>query len=280
MSVQYKITPDMVIVPRMHDKGWSVDYKISVIIPTRGRPDLLKNCLLSLLNNSYKKSRLFEIILLIDNDDNETLQTAIGLQSQFIFTIDHDKTKCNSLSIIVLDRSEYMQRDYNNAGAIAAKGELVFVLNDDATIDTNDWDKTIYDFYQNNKPKDDIMLIAISDNTHDSRSKDIMGEVRSPETHGPCFPIVTKTFINYTKGIFPSNIRMWGADIILYKIFYSSNRVYRLHNVHVEHHSYHASNREKDCINDHVSMVSSRPKEMLSIAEYIGYIQNIISKNA
>jgi glycosyltransferase involved in cell wall biosynthesis len=264
--------------PRMYDNGWSPDYKISVVIPTRQRSKLLIDCLNSLLDKSYKDDRLFEVILLIDNDDTETLQTAIELQSKFSFINKFDNTECNSLLIMIVNRSEYMQRDYNNAGSVAAKGELVLVLNDDTIMNTENWDYIIYQFYQDNKTKDDIMMIAISDNTHNSNSEDSLGQIRSENTHGPCFPIVTKTFVNYIKGIFPSNIRMWGVDIILFKIFQNVDRVYRLYNISIDHNSFHTSSRDKDDINDYVADISAKPQYLPTIPEYIDYIQSIIAK--
>ncbi len=270
---------DTISAPKMYPNGWSIDYKISVIIPTRERPELLTDCLNSLLDKSYKNNRLFEVILLIDNDDPETLKTAINLQSKFSFTNILDNTKCNSLSIIVVDRSEYMQRDYNNVGAVAAKGDLVFVLNDDAIMNTLDWDKIIYDFYLENKNLDDIMFLAITDDTHDAVSLDSLGRIRDSETHGPCFPIVTKTFVKYLRGIFPSNIRMWGADIVLYSIFKQVDRVYKLHNISISHNSFHSGNRAKDTINERIKEISDKPQYLPTIPEYITYLQSILTNN-
>lgn len=269
----------IISAPKMYNNGWSPDYKISVIIPTRQRSQLLINCLNSLLDKSYEDDRLFEVILLIDSDDMETLQTAIQLQSRFNFINKFDNTQCNSLLIMVVNRSEYMQRDYNNVGSVASRGELVLVLNDDTIMHTKNWDHIIYEFYQNNKTQDDIIMIAMSDNTHDSNSEDSLGKIRSENSHGPCFPIVTKTFVNYVKGIFPSNIRMWGADIILFKIFQNLDRVYRLKNVVIDHNSFHTSTRDKDNINDYINNISSKPQYLPTISEYINYIKLIINKN-
>lgn len=265
-------------VPLMGNDGWSLDYKISVIIPTRGRSELLRKCLTSLLDYSYKKDRLFEIILVIDNDDTETLKTAIELQSKFNFYSNIDNTEANSLSIMIIKRSEYMQRDYNNAAAIAAKGKLVFVLNDDVTIETKNWDQIIYNYYLTNKNQEDIMLISISDDSHDALSKDSLGNTRSQETHGPCFPIVTKTFINLTKGIFPSNIRMWGADIVLHRIFKQINKVYTLEDIKILHNSFHSSNRQKDETNRYIETISSKSQYLLDTNSYIQYINSLIVK--
>jgi glycosyltransferase involved in cell wall biosynthesis len=263
----------------MYPNGWSIDYKISVIIPTRERPELLTDCLNSLLDKSYKNNRLFEIILLIDNDDSETLKTAIGLQSKFSFTNILDNTKCNSLSIIVIDRSEYIQRDYNNAGAVAAKGALVFVLNDDAIINTIDWDKIIYDFYLENKNSDDIMLLAIKDDSHDGSHLDSLGESRDLDTHGPCFPIVTKTFVKHINGIFPSNIRMWGADIALHSIFKQVGKVYTVPNISISHNSFHSGSRAEDTINEHVTKISKKPQYLPTTSQYLFYLQSIFNSH-
>jgi len=236
---------------------WCWDYKVSIVIPTRGRIELLKDCLLSILDKSFKRERLFEIILVIDYDDDETLNFVREFSDNFKFNCPKTKMRLNSLSVILTERSEYMQRDYNNAGANAAKGDLIFILNDDCIMTTTDWDKKLVDYYIENKPDDDIMLIACSDNTHDGKSLDLKGQVRTNEDHGACFPIFTKTFCDIFKGVFPPEFKMWCADTNTNYFFKKFDRKYRFQEIHVDHISYHTKTREPDSINHHVKNVSS-----------------------
>jgi glycosyltransferase involved in cell wall biosynthesis len=254
-----------------HIDKWSIDYKISVIFPTRNRLELLKKCLDSLLNKSYKKHRLFEIILVVDYDDKQTLDYILNTKDIFQFT-DGDLT-ANSLSVLLTEQSEFMQRDYNNAASIAAKGDIIFLLNDDVVIETEDWDLKIYEFYQANKPSDDIMLIGLVENTKDVyHNNNGIG-------HGVCFPVVTKTYINMMRGVFPPDIKMWFADTAISRIFTSINRVWLLDSVKVFHDSYHAKTRPKDPININIEKINTTQGGIKRFEPYIAFISNHLNKN-
>lgn len=248
---------------------WSIDYKISVIFPTRNRIGLLKKCLNSLLDKCYKKHRLFEIILVVDYDDKETLDFISSIKNMFKFT-DKNLT-ANSLSVLLTEQSEFMQRDYNNAASIAAKGDVVFLLNDDVVIETEDWDFRIYEFYQKNKPTDDIMLIGLVENT-----KDIYHNANGIG-HGVCFPIITKTYINMMGGVFPPDIKMWFADTALSYIFNSINRTYLLDNVKIFHDSYHAKTRPKDAIN--ITIENIKQSSIQNFEPYISFISDNLNNH-
>jgi len=252
-----------------HIDKWSIDYKISVIFPTRNRLELLKRCLESLLDKCYKKHRLFEIILVVDHDDKQTLDYILSIKDMFKFT-DGNLT-ANSLSVLLTEQSEFMQRDYNNAASIAAKGDIVLLLNDDVVIETEDWDLKIYEFYQANKPADDIMLIGLAENTKDIYHKaNGMG-------HGVCFPTITKTYVNMMRGVFPPDIKMWYADTALSYIFNAINRIYLLDSVKIFHDSYHAQTRPKDSVNMSVEKINQGGIQ--NFEPYVSFIRNNLDKN-
>jgi len=258
---------------------WCWDYKVSIVIPTRGRVELLKDCLLSILDKSFKRERLFEIILVIDYDDDETLKFVRGFSDNFKFNCPKTKMRLNSLSVILTERSEFMQRDYNNAGANAAKGDLIFILNDDCIMTTTNWDKKLVDYYIENKPDDDIMLIACSDNTHDGESLDIKGQVRNNETHGACFPIFTKTFCDIFNGVFPPEFKMWCVDTAMNSFFKEFDRKYRFKEMHIDHISYHTKTREPDSINHHVEKVSNSPVPPSTMQYYFDTVSKYIKND-
>lgn len=265
---------------RTADKNkWCWDYKISVVIPTRGRIELLRKCLLSILDKSFKSDRLFEIILVIDYDDDETLNFVREFSDRFKFVCGRTKMPLNSLSVILTERSEYMQRDYNNVGANAAKGDLIFILNDDCIMTTTDWDKKLVDYYIKNKPDDDIMLIACSDNTHNDKSLDLKGQVRTNEDHGACFPIFTKTFCDIFNGVFPPEFKMWCVDTVMNSLFKKFDRRYSFKELYIEHISYHTKTRDPDSINHHVSNVSNSCIPPDSISYYFDTISRYIKND-
>ena len=275
------------ITKRMHqwyiqnaDKSkWCWDYKVSIVIPTRGRIELLKDCLLSILDKSFKSDRLFEVILVVDYDDDKTLKFVREFSDNFKFNCPKTKMRLNSLSVILTERSEYMQRDYNNAGANAAKGDLIFILNDDCVITTDNWDKKLVDYYIENKPDDDIMLVSCSDNTHNGETIDeFNGQVRTNDSHGACFPIFTKTFCKIFNGVMPPEIRMWGADIVINKFFKIINRKFVFTDLHVDHISYHSGTRPKDEVNEYIKDVSEKdPLLTFTRTDFRPYITKVKS---
>lgn len=265
---------------RIPDKNkWCWDYKISIVIPTRGRIDLLEKCLVSILDKSFKSERLFEIILVIDYDDDETLKFVRGFSDNFKFNCPKTKMRLNSLSVILTERSEFMQRDYNNVGANAAKGDLIFILNDDCIMTTTNWDKKLVDYYIENKPDDDVMLIACSDNTHDGKSVCLKGDIRSNDTHGSCFPIFTKTFCNIFNGVFPPEYKMWNADINTNSFFKEFDRKYSFQEMHIDHISYHTKTRERDSINYHVENVSNSAVPPANMQYYFDTVSKYIKND-
>ena len=264
---------------RIADKNkWCWDYKISVVIPTRGRIELLRECLLSILDKSFKFDRLFEIILVIDYDDYKTLKFVREFSYNFKFNCPKTRMQLNSLSVILTERSEYMQRDYNNAGANAAKGDLIFILNDDCIMTTTDWDKKLVDYYIENKPDDDIMLIACSDNTHDDKNLALNGQTRTNEDFGSCFPIFTKTFCNIFNGVFPPEFKMWCVDTVMNGFFKALDRKYRFEEMYIEHISYHTKAREPDSINNHVKNVSDSSIPPFTMQYYFDIVSKYIKK--
>lgn len=263
---------------------WCWDYKISIVIPTRERVSLLRSCLLSILEKSFKPERLFEVILIVDYCDDETLNFVRDISDKFKFYCSSTGMSLNSLSVILTERSEYMQRDYNNAGANAAKGDLIFILNDDCIITTTDWDKKLVDYYIENKPDDDIMLISCSDNTHDDKTIDKSnGVVRTNEQYGSCFPIFTKTFCEVFHGVIPPEIRMWSGDIVINNFFKAMDRKFRFTGLHVDHISYHSNTRNKDIINRHVKDVSEKDISLspawTDFSPYFIKVKNLLNDN-
>ena len=220
-------------------KKWRKDYKISIIMATRGRTDLLLKCIDSFIKTSHP-SVSFEFVLVVDFDDKETICAINELVNERLYS---------NIICIITFRSYFMQRDYNNLGVDAASGDLIFVLNDDVEMVTNNWNLLIYNRYLEIKQEDDIHLIAVLDNGHPYSLKN--GEYVG---NGPCFPVVTKTFTNLFNGLFPPGIFMWSADIVLHNIFNGIGRRNILHEVSVFHNCSHgpAKNREPDEIHRHV----------------------------
>lgn len=98
---------------------------ISILCPSRGRPDLLAGSIESLRN---KAATDLEVLVAADTDDPNTVQVARGLDT----------------TVIVSERVGYSNLHvYYNSLAEQASGDWLLLWNDDATMLTDSWDQVI-----------------------------------------------------------------------------------------------------------------------------------------
>lgn len=103
---------------------------ITILIPTRGRPSILQRSLKSIIDNASTIDN-YEIILGIDNDDQNTIDTLKTFD--FLKTVKH--------KIVFFDPLGYKQLHiYFNILAQHSTGDLLWVFPDDYEILTKDWD--------------------------------------------------------------------------------------------------------------------------------------------
>ena len=132
---------------------------ISVLIPSRGRPAELDETLRLLLKNCKRKQEI-EVLVRVDEDDAET-QSMMG--------------KWKNLKVFVGEQVGYENLHilYNDL-AKEACGKWLFLLADDAKVETSGWDRLITGI------KDRICVIKFED-------------CWRPGPQFPCFPIVPRT---------------------------------------------------------------------------------------
>src|SRR5918997_4522385 len=96
------------------------DVRISVMLPTRGRPKLLRKAIASLLEHADDPASL-EFLLGIDTDDRKTVEAFLELQRHV------------DVKAVVMPRVGYgqMKEYWNRLSAIAA-GDWIFMWGDDA----------------------------------------------------------------------------------------------------------------------------------------------------
>jgi hypothetical protein len=128
--------------------------KISVLLPTRGRTEVLKTSLMTLLDN-VKEPKQIEIILGMDEDDQEVIEyvkSELGpiLQEKGV------ETKANIFKPLGYENLH----QYVNTLAGNASGDWLFFWNDDCLMETKDWDEVI------NSHTGEFKLLAPHDN-HD-----------------------------------------------------------------------------------------------------------------
>ena len=112
-------------------------YSIAILLPTRARTDSLSASVTSLVNNCNDVSRI-QILLAIDNDDTVGLEHFESSIRPFLDDqqVDYEVLAFDSMGYEGLNR-------YYNHLARQASADWLFVWNDDATMDTRDWDQVI-----------------------------------------------------------------------------------------------------------------------------------------
>jgi hypothetical protein len=114
---------------------------ISFLLPTRKRTHWLHETLDN-IKQKTKNHEDIEILLGIDNDDTDTLY--------FV----HNFLQSSSLNItqVITKRFGYHNlHEYINRLCAVSSGKLLFLWNDDALIETQDWDVFIREEYNNKK---------------------------------------------------------------------------------------------------------------------------------
>ena len=181
------------------------DVKISMLLPTRNRPELLKQFLDSVVQTSKDLSEI-EIVLYVDDDDQSTQE------------LDYKE-----LNIIRLVGPRLSMGEYNHACLYHSSGKIIILVNDDVIIETMHWDAQVKDTAKINE--DEIYLAYPSDT--------IMVKDCS-------FPILSRKTCNLLIQPFPFVYKRLFIDIHLMDIFKrlsyaGENRIYNLENIVFKH---------------------------------------------
>jgi len=111
--------------------------KISVILPTRGRTEVLKTSILSLVDNMAEPETV-EFLFGVDEDD-ETVINYIKDEIAPVLQAKGVEAKANIFKPLGYENLH----TYVNTLASNASGDWIFFWNDDCLMQTKDWDATI-----------------------------------------------------------------------------------------------------------------------------------------
>ncbi len=107
-------------------------FKISLLLPTRERAKKFERLLTSLITTCWDKNRI-EILLLLDEDDKETLE--------YKNIIKKNEFRSLNFSLIIKNLNTHAIR--NNYLANLSTGDIIFPINDDMIFISNKWDNQI-----------------------------------------------------------------------------------------------------------------------------------------
>jgi len=207
--------------------------KISLITPTRNRPNDLKTFLES-IKNTTKNPDDIEILFYVDDDDHVTIPMIKKLEALY---------SAYSVYFHIGPRSDHFSRDYYNFLAKMAKGRWILAINDDSVFETVGWDKEICEKMGEAAKKfgDDILFGIIDDGMF------VKGSEADMRTFS-CWPLLSKEYSDLMGGILIEEIYTWGGDFWLGRIFakvQGGQRRVNIRGVLIEHNSHH-SNPKKD----------------------------------
>ena len=113
------------------------DYKIAILLPTRGRTDALSRSLIGLLEKTADLDSI-QVLLGLDTDD------AVGIkhfQEELQPQLDDMGVNYTAMAFEPMGYSQL--HDYVNTLARASSADWMFFWNDDAVMDSEDWDTEI-----------------------------------------------------------------------------------------------------------------------------------------
>jgi hypothetical protein len=192
---------------------------ISLLLPSRERPNYLNEIIENILN-TVEDAETIEILLKQDEDSLHKL----------------DIENLSFLRCFTDKKSDSLNRDYYNFLAKESKGEILWSIGDDVRFHTKGWNKIIerkVAEYLVDKT-DKIAYIHVTE--------------KGSKAKHPCFPLITKETFNVLNMYFHPQLLSWGADRCLWEL-YSHNsirRVLHIHEVEIEHLSYHDGKAEFD----------------------------------
>lgn len=115
----------------------STEYKIAVLLPTRGRTDALKRSVTSIINHAVDSDQI-QLLLAFDEDDGVGFEYFISDIQPWLDekSVRYDAYQFKSLGYAGLNR-------YYNTLAGKADADWLFVWNDDAVMETPGWDNIV-----------------------------------------------------------------------------------------------------------------------------------------
>lgn len=190
--------------------------EISIIIPSRNRPEQLRRLLHS-LRASTRDPGDIEILLAIDNDEPE-YEDYVMIANQ---------PKFCDFRMIVVNRTECFPEYYNELARLS-KGKILWVLNDDCLVDKKDWDTIV------RWEAEEFAEVQ----SHNIWYGDVGDTTRNYNNNGQysCFPMMSREAFNVLGYFFNPQIIAWGTDKYLKHVFEQAGAgIINLTDIVVEH---------------------------------------------
>jgi len=184
---------------------------LSLILPTRQRPEGLTRFLASIAATATSLDRL-EVVLVVDDDDPSSVEYVADSSMRVVRKIVSPGMTMGQL---------------NMAGYSVSSGENVMLVNDDIVVQSPGWDEQVFDVIRQHS--DGVFLVHVNDGIFEDKL---------------CtFPLVSRQYCELAGGICPSEYRRYRIDDHIYNVFnllsvLGKNRILYLPDVRFEHNNY------------------------------------------
>jgi len=208
----------------------------SLIIPTRNRTQLLKELLDSLVKNTKYKDKI-EVLALGQNDDPTVFESLPRFKEEY--------GEINFEYWIFPWTKKYCV-EYRKFLCSQAKGKYICSSEDEHEYMTKDWDKLLFDKFEEFLKPDGILYGRVKDNNHNDGYS--------------CCPIVSRKTVELLDyEIYDMRFYGWSADQNLYALFsgMENQRICLVPEVYIKHKSHHHNARQKDETNQLVCDLNS-----------------------
>lgn len=189
---------------------------ISILVPSRGRPDLLNLLLESLKTNS---ETAIEVLVYLDDDDSSPYNKA-EIESNYPF--------CK----LFVGPSKRVGIIWNELAALST-GKYLMMGNDDLVFTQTGWDSTFIATVEKHLPQDFFVAWA-----NDSGPSDCSKRC--------CFPIIPRHMYNVLQYFAPTCFNFLYHDTWLHAIGMRINRCFYLPNVVIDHRHFAFKKAEYD----------------------------------
>ena len=196
---------------------------ISVLVPSRHRPELAKR-LLDTINGTKKTDVEVKFYL---NDNDPTIEKYKQLLPENVYIIGPDQSSCFSWNYL----------------STLARHDYCMLVGNDAQFLTTNWDQHIIDFFENYEYKDKILYVCPRDMTGSDKRRWIKNKVPTDkpykiETHpspiGAAHFVLHKNWINTVGYFLPPQFWHWHIDNWLTKLAVRLGRAYVLPHVQIQ----------------------------------------------
>lgn len=190
--------------------------RISIMLPTRKRPDMLRKSIQSLIDTASSMDGI-ELLLAIDSDDEITRDF---LNNELVPELNE---KNIAMRAFTFERLGYKRlNEYSNYMSRESFGEWVILWNDDAIMKTKNWDKKIM------KYSGQFKVLRFKDN-HNEHPNSI-------------FPCVPRDWICLFDTLSPHQV----TDSWVSQIAYIAGVMQNCHEVYVHHDRFDLTGNNKD----------------------------------